>query len=159
MLDPEEFKPVTCHICGAFEKNEYMQHVHDRLFKDKLCFTCAFWTDRIGEDTVRVNGHCYHVGDEAPTERMFRGHGGAEFNIIMSYGTQIKSTNLWHRGEIPLHFRKQLYNNARFFRQPCEHNTVWPDGVCTGCNVLATMMPGHTEPYHIVVPWPDPTTI
>ena len=34
----------------------------------------------------------------------------------------------------------------------CNHPFVWPDGNCVQCGVLATTMPGHTEPHHICVP-------
>ena len=34
----------------------------------------------------------------------------------------------------------------------CKHPFVWPNGDCVQCGVLATTMPGHTEPTHIMVP-------
>ena len=34
----------------------------------------------------------------------------------------------------------------------CKHPFVWPNGDCVECGVLATTMPGHTEPHHIMVP-------
>jgi len=37
-------------------------------------------------------------------------------------------------------------------REECKHPFVWPDGDCVACGVLATTMPGHTEPHHTMVP-------
>jgi hypothetical protein len=34
----------------------------------------------------------------------------------------------------------------------CKHRYVWPDGVCVECDVLATTMPGKTEPAHLLIP-------
>jgi hypothetical protein len=33
----------------------------------------------------------------------------------------------------------------------CKHPTVWPDGVCTECGVLATAAPGLTTTHHKII--------
>lgn len=38
---------------------------------------------------------------------------------------------------------------------PCQHPTVYPDGNCTLCGVLATTVPGLAEDYHKMIPRPE----
>ena len=35
---------------------------------------------------------------------------------------------------------------------PCAHSTIWPDGICTACGVLATLFPGFLDNGHKVIP-------
>lgn len=81
------------------------------------CFTCNFWAEKIeavnDPRSVRIDGGHYWIGDEDPTNR-FRGFGGRRFNIKFHDGREVQTTNLWHQGQIPEHFRDILPDNAEW---------------------------------------------
>lgn len=88
--------------------------MHDR----QLCFSCAFWTDKIENPPAGkevIGGHHYTVHPTAKRpDNLLRGFMGKEFFIRRFDGTLIKSNNVWHQGEIPERFRKQLPDTAVF---------------------------------------------
>jgi len=115
----KEIIKYKCKECGkkVLEKDlHYMDN--DRLIKEKLCFTCDFWMKKVktikDPNWVRVNNESYYIGDE--TEKGFRGFDSRKFIIKFNNGKIIETTNLWHQGEIPQHFRKRLFNNAEFIK-------------------------------------------
>lgn len=106
-----------CKICGKeFEKSPYS---HMDLCGNDECFSTDFWNEKleIKDDprTVRVNGTHYWIGDE--TKEGFRGFDGATFVILFNNGRFVKTTNLWCQGDIPLHFRAILEDNAVFIKE------------------------------------------
>jgi hypothetical protein len=74
-------------------------------------------------DQIRVEGKCYHVSEEPTNEEKRKtggwgfGHGGFEFLIDCFDGRKIITSNLWHNGTIPKHFKDQLLDNARFINE------------------------------------------
>ena len=91
-----------------------------RMVEQQLCFTCLFWTDHLEKGDkdgrrVIVYGHHYKIGSEAPSYN--RGFGGQKFTIrFLVDGETIVTTNLWHQGAIPAHFRDRLPDNAEFVK-------------------------------------------
>jgi hypothetical protein len=113
---------VTCRECGKAEANEWVKERQDYIREKSLCFLCSFWEqwverDREGdENIVRVEGTHYHIGDEN-SRSGFRGFGGSRFHIRFDDGREVISTNLWHQGTIPDHYRARLPDNATFVRE------------------------------------------
>lgn len=66
------------------------------------------------ERSVRIAGKHYAIWPETDTGA--RGFGGRQFTIQFSDGRVVRTTNLWHQGEIPEQFRAFLPDNARFVR-------------------------------------------
>ena len=78
------------------------------------------WLEKIAltdENTVVVNGKRYTIGKEDPN-LLFKGFGGARFDIEFFDGRKIVSHNLWCQGDIPEEFRSypELQDNARFVK-------------------------------------------
>lgn len=106
-----------CSECGnpiptRDEKLEY-SGVH------VTCHECHFWLKKVHFNDqqkarqVIVNGVHHMLGEETGSGP-FRGFGGAEFTVCFNDGRSVVSTNLWHQGVIPEHFRKLLPDNAYF---------------------------------------------
>jgi len=89
------------------------------MLEQQLCFTCNFWTGyvRMRDDPTifRCKGSHYKTAPE--NERGFRGYGGAKWKIITHDGREIITTNLWHQGTIPPHFREELPDNCQLIPQ------------------------------------------
>lgn len=83
-----------------------------------LCRPCVRWLERVRNvddpKVVRANGSAYYLGLDSPTTpREWKGHAGATFLIEYKDGRPAKVTSdLWHQGEIPAHFRDRLPDNA-----------------------------------------------
>lgn len=85
----------------------------------QLCFSCLFWHHRLEEqgkpEVFIARGHRYSIGPEEPkTLLAIRGCAGARQRIRFFDGREVETTNLWHQGEIPAHFRERLPDNAEF---------------------------------------------
>lgn len=112
--------PFTCCLCG--ETDDFSNYVLSEYFwfmrKHHVCFTCAVWMDKIQNPSVGqeiINGHYYIVHPFARRpHNIVLGFGGHEFYIRRFDGTLIKSNNVWHQGEIPEHFRRELPDTADF---------------------------------------------
>lgn len=99
---------MQCKKCsGKIEEN------YSRLLPG-MCFTCTFWTEQAQDqrDAVRIDGWHYRIGEDKGN--VFRGHGGKRFTIKFYDGRIVNTSNLWHQGKIPEHFRAELPNNAEF---------------------------------------------
>lgn len=110
---------MKCKECGKKIETTF---VHSESLKIMgLCNSCHRWgelcnRDRLLKDCVRINGKHYIVGPEDDTRRQWRGYGGSKFRIRKFDGGEIVTTNLWHQGDIPDHFRERLPDNAEFAR-------------------------------------------
>lgn len=114
----EEKRYTDCHECGAHEELHWFKDIEERLLRDKLCFSCAHWTDLLKikdrPDVVRVKDVHYMVGGETNEPTLWRGFGGDKFHIRFLDGREVKSTNVWCQGHIPDHFKTRLPDNAEF---------------------------------------------
>lgn len=108
-----------CKECGKREDGNWADSEAKKLERHQLCFNCNFWRekvwikDRLG--IARIDGSHYTIGKEEkshPSE--FRGFGGSKFVIVFNDGRRVKTTNLWHQGSIPEHFKERLPDNAKF---------------------------------------------
>ena len=113
-------KEIKCRICGKTDSLDRWIECNEKkiMEKENVCFHCAFWLDKIAttnENTVIVDGTRYTIGKEDPN-LLFKGFGGAEFNIEFFDGRKVVSHNLWCQGDIPEEFRSypELQDNARF---------------------------------------------
>lgn len=110
---------VECRLCGKSQEACYCEPTKTNMVERSLCFTCLFWQGYVKRkddpSRVRIDGKHYVVAPEHGNE-FFRGFGGSLFRIRLADGTVINTTNLWHQGTIPEHFRSQLQNNAEFVK-------------------------------------------
>ena len=110
---------IRCRECGKHETLRWRSDVNATLAIEHLCHGCHFWTDlfrrgEVGEiRSVRVDGAHYVIGDGDPRLSM-RGYGGRRFVVQFFDGRVIETTNLWHQGFVPEHFRSRLPDNASF---------------------------------------------
>jgi len=93
-----------------------------------ICCGCNYWQHRVNEINrgnsriaiLEKDGKptCYYIGNENPRDGWV-GFSGRKFLIEFLDGrykeeTIIETTNLWHNGIVPEHFRDELPINARF---------------------------------------------
>jgi hypothetical protein len=108
---------TICRECRKpFEAN-YLEPTKSKMIALQVCFTCLFWLEKtdLAKDprVVRIDGHHYIIGPEAPTlSPASRGMNGLRFRITFLDGRSVTTTNLWHQGIIPGRFRTALPDNA-----------------------------------------------
>lgn len=108
-----------CKECGKTENGDWMDSTARKLLKHKLCFKCNFWREKIAIkdrlNVARIDGNHYTIERE---EKLFlsefRGFGGRKSVILFDDGRRVETTNLWHQGRIPEHFKERLPDNASF---------------------------------------------
>jgi len=105
---------IVCKECG---KEDVPASHSKESYPNDVCFNCWFWQRKVDNkadpNQVVINGNCYYIGDERPS--IDRGFGGRLFHIQrLPAGEVIRTTNLWHNGIVPEHFRERLPNNAKF---------------------------------------------
>ena len=110
-----------CKECGKREDGDWADSTAEKLEKYQLCFKCNFWRETVvikdSSNVVRIDGRHYIIGKEKEeSSSAFKGFGGSKFVIVFNDGRRIKSTNLWHQGTIPEHFKERLPDNAKFER-------------------------------------------
>ena len=109
---------AKCAECGKSHSGDWMDDVAEELISRGVCFQCNFWLEKVEiakqEKAVRIKGRHYIIGLEDPQVRMFRGSGGTKFTVSFFDGRVVETTNLWHQGQIPEHFRERLPDNAEF---------------------------------------------
>lgn len=109
-----------CKECGKNEAAKYMEPTRSEMVKRSLCFKCNFWYEKtwIKDEpyVARIDGKHYQIGDPLPpgTPKHCAGFGGSEFKIKFHDGRVVITSNLWHQGDIPDHFKERLPNNAEF---------------------------------------------
>jgi protein-arginine kinase activator protein McsA len=114
---------MNCKECGEKINFHFEEKTKERLARLSLCFDCDHWNSLYesslvvkpgdGQSIRCDNGHFMIGPENASRESMFRGFGGAKFIFVMDDGTRIESTNVWHQGKIPEHWRERLPNNAK----------------------------------------------
>lgn len=106
-----------CQECGKREDGKWMDEMAKALRDKQLCFSCNFWIEKVEirdkSRVARINGHYYQISSIWGAGA-FRGFGGQKSVILFHDGRRVKTTNLWHQGEIPVRFRERLPNNAKF---------------------------------------------
>ena len=82
------------------------------------CYNIDFWRNALDDESIIIDGHCYHVCEEPEDVSKyngFLGFSGKEFKIRKFDSDVIIVThNLCHQGEIPKKFNKQ--DNAQFVK-------------------------------------------
>jgi len=107
-------KIYICEFCGR----EYSRTCEDDAYIGKNCFDCSFWIKKINlpeEDEARrviVDDQHYRLGLDNSVP--FRGFGGRKFKVLFHDGRVVKTSCLWHQGEVPERFRSWLQDNAVF---------------------------------------------
>jgi hypothetical protein len=107
---------MKCIICGKeMERSSYL----NADLCSSVCYTKHYWLEKIqNKNSLRqviVNNVMYYIGDEN-SNSTFRGFDGALWLIKFNDGRKIRTTNLWHNGEIPEDYRSELPNNASFVK-------------------------------------------
>lgn len=85
--------------------------------KEQLCFTCAFWKDKIAHphpDREIINGSHYVFHKWLSKPQHFQGFGGKTMYILKNDGTVKRSNNVWFQGDVPDKFKPQLPDTAKF---------------------------------------------
>ena len=107
-------KMYKCPVCG--KKSTYPMFANG-CCSDK-CYNIDFWRNALDDESIIIDGHCYHVCEEPEdisNYNGFLGFNGQEFKIRKFDSDVIIIThNLWHQGEIPKKFNKQ--DNAHFVK-------------------------------------------
>jgi len=110
---------MKCKICKKKIELNYGDGLNNKLILLQVCFDCNFWIDKFENvnhiNSVRIDNNHYWIGKESdPSADSFRGFSGRKFIIKFKNGREVKTTNLWHQGEIPKWCRKYLPDNATF---------------------------------------------
>jgi len=125
-------KGVVCPECGKKSMDEQKGY----KVRKNYCFSCNFCTDRLealakDDDVYRlvIDKHHYQTSKN-PEHRKgdkYSGFAGRKFIIKIhptepnTDGTLIVTNNLWHQGQVPIHFLDRLPDNASFVN---EHHWV-----------------------------------
>lgn len=111
-IDSQKIGPAEFHVmCGDCGKRELLHYVHrDQLIAKNLCFGCNFWDEvmkSIGKRTFVAGGRAYTIGRDGGG-----GFGGCGYTVTFPDGDVRKGNSLWHRGEVPAHWRERLPDTA-----------------------------------------------
>ena len=108
----------SCRECGKYDKAYYIEERKAEMEERSLCFKCLFWTQYLEDprQNIVVKGRAYTDAGavDLSKRRGFTGFGGSLFTIHFFTGATLKTNNLWHRGDVPGHFRDRLPDNAEF---------------------------------------------
>lgn len=116
--DTFERAPFVCSKCGERD----LLHAHDWVIQmcevSGFCQNCVFWAQFFSDSQKEAwrhfvaDGHGYSIGSGASKE--LRGFGGRRFVAVWLDGTHVEdTTDLWHRGTVPPHWRPELPDTAR----------------------------------------------
>ena len=88
-----------------------------------ICFNCNCFYRLLGMNGLvilrpDVSGgrHHYMIGGEGGPAK-WKGFGGQKWIIQLADGKIIETTNLWHQGEIPVHFYDRFPINAKIITE------------------------------------------
>lgn len=103
---------IECVECGKVIDFYYVKETDDKMRERQMCFKDNFWADLLerdqtGEYVAVVSEKYGHFipGHEDDSPNSSRGFGGAKVLIKFHTGIEVESTNMWHQGEIPEHWR------------------------------------------------------
>lgn len=114
---------LTCSCCGKpveLDEFDIRYPLVQRMKQERVCFICSFWKDKIENPPANreiINGEHYVFHEWVLKKEHFLGFGGKPMYILKEDKTVKKSNNVWHQGEIPLHFREQLPDTAKFITE------------------------------------------
>ena len=105
---------MKCEVCGKeIEESRFSNAV----LCSSECFKRHYWLERLNNQDsptqVVIDGVVYQIGSES-TYDMLKGYNGGLFLIHFFDGRKVKTTNLWHNGDIPDDLRDQFKDNAKF---------------------------------------------
>jgi hypothetical protein len=110
---------MNCKECDSIVTLIYSKLTNEKMEEKQLCFSCNFWQEFVEYDRPEpryiIEGEHYIVLPEEPRTSL-RGYGGKKFTIETDNGSILFTTNLWHQGTVPEHFRDRLPNNAKFIK-------------------------------------------
>lgn len=115
-----------CVECGSLFSTRYIEEVKQKLLKANMCHHCDHFLGLIGrKHGLRIGGQHYmgRAGEKGD------GCGGRTFRIrMLETGEEFETSNLWHQGRIPTHFRDRLPDNAVFVqREAPKGAATWQD--------------------------------
>jgi hypothetical protein len=117
----------TCIKCGDEERCRYNEETVAALTARQHCFSCDFYWRFLNDPAplpnrhhhstaVIANGHIYTDGgnvENAGHDTRLLGFGGHKWHFRMLDGSrEWVSNNVWHGGEIPEVWRKEIPDNA-----------------------------------------------
>lgn len=110
---------MNCKKCGEQDfKTTYLEPIKTEMINQSLCFDCHFWTQRVDNKNsptqATIKGAVYQIARETGVKGEWKGFGGRKFRIRFFDGRVLETTNLWHNGKVPPHFRDELQDNAEF---------------------------------------------
>lgn len=118
LREQEGVPEMPCRECASIFSTKYLEPTRSNMISANVCFHCYFWLGyyirRNDPKIARISGNHYMIEPENKGKYGFRGFGGHKFVIEFFDGRTITTTNLWHQGTIPEHFRERLPDNARF---------------------------------------------
>lgn len=104
-----------CVVCSAYLYDNYIEPTKTEIQNKKTCFSCLYWQNLMDNPKgIVIDGRHYIVGDPIASPNHCKGHAGRRFIIEMLDGTTVSTDNLWSQGYVPLRFRDQLPDSARF---------------------------------------------
>ena len=115
---------MKCRKCSEDIELHYGNGFNNKLKELEICFNCDFWYEKVENvnhiNSLRIEREHYWIGEEKTNSGLgFRGFGGRKFKIKKG-DKIITTTNLWHQGKIPEHFKELLPDNAEFIIKDME---------------------------------------
>lgn len=107
---------MNCKHCGTYIDAEHSL-TGSYLLERQECSRCNHFITALEwnpKNTLIIGGEMYTVGKESDdADPKWRGCGGS-LRFFEFYNSDIcyKSTNIWHRGTVPAHFREIMPDNA-----------------------------------------------
>lgn len=150
--DANEAQLCHCKICGSHQDlGSYDKRalIYKKMKEEQLCFTCAFWKDKIDNPVANreiINGchYTFHPWIEKP--QAFLGHAGSPYYVLRNDGTVARSNNVWFQGNIPERFRTQLPDTAKLITRHAYYKII--DEICFSCPKKGCWDRHHCYFYH-----------
>lgn len=103
-------RPTTCIECGEEIDYVYIEEVSAEMAANSMCFLDNYWrTQQTTErDRAFVTPNYNHYRIEDAEETRIRGFGGRTFKVHYLTGEEATTSNLWHQGVIPEHWRDRF---------------------------------------------------
>ena len=111
---------MNCKHCGEQNvKMSWDKATIAELEKNEACFTCNYWIEMAERDKkhnrwIVTNKFVHYVIGEGNSYP--RGFDGRLF-IIKRNGEIVKTNDLWHQGDIPIHLQHLFTINAEFVKE------------------------------------------
>ena len=114
---------ITCKICGKSERLDYFCDTYAVILNDEqMCHTCHHWHSQMKYDLEDRGEHRWAIIDgqhfallPSADPGCFRGFNGRAFRIRFNDGYETTCDNLWHQGDIPAgYWRNLMPDNAQF---------------------------------------------